>query len=139
MKLESPFASNLSAGSRGPKKTALSLEARSHSGTIVLHCQGRLIFHNEAHALAATVSEVLPIAQRMVVDLSGVDVIDSAGLGELVLLYMWADAAGYILKFCGAKRSVREILEFTNLTSILDLHPSVPDAITAMQSVEASH
>lgn len=122
-----------------PKKTVFSLEARDHGGAIVLHCQGRLIFRKEAHALATTVGEILPMSRRMVVDLSGVEAVDSAGLGELVLLHMWAEAAGYVLKFSGAKRSVRQVLELTNLTSILDLHASVPDAIEAMQSTDSSH
>jgi len=119
------------------KKIVFSLEARDHGVAIVLHCQGRLIFRNEAHALAATVSEVLPLAHRMVVDLAGVESIDSAGLGELVLLHMWADAARYVLKFSGARGSVRQALELTNLDLVLDLYASVPEAVAAMQHDEA--
>jgi anti-anti-sigma regulatory factor len=68
------------------KKLRLSLEACHYNGAIVLHCQGRLIFRNEAHALSKTVSEILPEGRRMVVDLAGVESVDSAGLGELVMM-----------------------------------------------------
>ena len=46
-------------------------------------------------ALSDIVAEVLPATRRMVVDLAGVDSVDSGGLGDLVLTHMWAEAAGY--------------------------------------------
>jgi len=118
------------------KKLRLSLEACHYNGAIVLHCQGRLIFRNEAHALSKTVSEILPEGRRMVVDLAGVESVDSAGLGELVMLHMWAEAAGYTLKFASPNRNVRHMLELTNLISVFDLYPSVAEAIAAMRYEE---
>ncbi len=129
-------------GSRGipvpaglEKKLKLSLEAQT-GGAVVLHCQGRIIFGPEVRALTAIVSEVLPSARRMVVDLGGVEVVDSAGLGELVLLHMWAEAAGYGLKFASPSKSVRQLLELTNLVSVFDVYPSVADAMAAMYQEE---
>ena len=58
---------------------------------MVLHCQGRAIFRDEARELSAIVSEVLPTSQRMVIDLAGVDSVDQGGLGELVLTQLWAE------------------------------------------------
>jgi anti-sigma B factor antagonist len=139
MKSEVLRTEDFSAATSGAKKIAFSLEARDHAGAIVLHCQGRLIFRNEAHALARTVSEILPLARRMVVDLAGVEAVDSAGLGELVLLHMWADAGGYLLKFAGARKAVRQVLELTNLVEVLELYPSVPDAVAAMPSADSTH
>src|ERR1700694_5840861 len=81
------------------KKLSLTLEAEPSGSAVVLHCQGRIIFRSEACALSTIVTEVLPSAHRMVVDLAAVDSVDSGGLGELVLTQMWADAAGYKLKF----------------------------------------
>ena len=74
----------------------------------------------------------------MVVDLAGIESVDSAGLGELVLLHMWADASGYTLKFSGARKSVLNVLELTNLVQVLDLYPSVPEAMAAMQVEDAT-
>src|SRR5215471_1127668 len=124
MKYEAPAAADIVGSAPSSKKIAFSVEARDR-GAIVLHCQGRLIFRNEANALARTVNEILPLARRMVVDLAGIDAVDSAGLGELVLLHMWAESSGYVLKFSSAKKSVREVLELTNLIEVLDLHASV--------------
>ena len=68
----------------------------------------------------------------MVVDLAGIESIDSAGLGELVLLHMWAEAAGYALKFASPRKSVRQLLELTNLSAVFDAYGSVAEAISAM-------
>src|SRR5258708_30476744 len=82
---------------RNSKKLKLSLEGGNSGSAVVLHCQGRIIFRGEACALSTIVTEVLPSARRMVVDLAGVDSVDSGGLGELVRTQMFAEAAGYKL------------------------------------------
>src|SRR6266481_843339 len=123
------------AQTTGDKRLTLILEAQA-GGAIVLHCQGRIIFGPEARSLTEIIAEVLPSARRMVVDLSGVEVVDSAGLGELVLLHMWAEAAGYGFKFASPSKSVRQLLELTNLVSVFDVYPSVADAMAAMYQEE---
>jgi anti-anti-sigma factor len=117
---------------RNEKKLQLTLEAGHCGSAVVLHCQGRTIFHGEARALSEIVAEVLPAAGRMVVDLAGIDSIDSGGLGELVLTHMWAEAAGHTLKFACPGKSVRHLFEVTNLVLVFDVYTSVPEAIAAM-------
>src|SRR6266853_1630249 len=94
---DSALASAQSAIGQGNDKTnntrhKLTLEAEHPRSAVVLHCQGRIILRSEASALSTIVTEVLPSARRMVVDLAGVDSVDSGGLGELVLTHMWAEA-----------------------------------------------
>jgi anti-anti-sigma factor len=117
------------------KILVLSLEA-ANPGTIVLHCQGQVIFRSEACALSSLIAEVLPAARRMVVDLAGVTTLDSGALGELVLSQMWADAAGYYLKFSSSTDSVRKLFEATNLASVFDVYATVEGALAAMQREE---
>jgi anti-anti-sigma regulatory factor len=68
----------------------------------VLRCEGRIIFGPEARTLTEIIAEVMPSARRMVVDLTGVESVDSAGLGKLVLLHMWAGHGRIRLEICGA-------------------------------------
>ena len=114
------------------KKLNLALEAEHSGNAIVLHCKGRIIFRSEAHTFSTIVAEVLPSARRMVVDLAGIDSIDSGGLGELMLTHMWAEAAGYALKFASPRKSVLDLFEITNVVSVFDVYASVPEAIEAM-------
>jgi len=104
---------------RPQKKLSLSLEAERSGLAMVLHCQGRAIFRNEARELSAIVSEVLPTSQRMIVDLAGVDSVDQGGLGELVLTQLWAEASGFVLTFASPKKAVRHLFEITNVFSVI--------------------
>jgi anti-anti-sigma regulatory factor len=45
---------------------------------------------------------------------------------------MWAQAAGYKLKFASPRKSVRNLFEITNLVSVFDVYASVPEAMAAM-------
>lgn len=134
--LEAAPVTLISCAPTGPgvnnKNLKLSLDAGNPSSAVVLHCQGRMIFRSQARSLSTIVTEVLPSARRMVVDLAGVDSIDSGGLGELVLTHLWAEAAGYSLKFASPKKAVRHLFEVTNLVSVFDVYGSVPEAMTAM-------
>jgi anti-sigma B factor antagonist len=120
------------------KRLQMTLEGGQSGSALVLHCQGRMIFRNEARALSSIVAEALPSARRMVVDLGGVDSVDSGGLGELVLIHMWAEAAGYTLKFASPRKSVRQLFEVTNLVSVFDVYASVPEAMAAMVQEEVA-
>ncbi|MGA7575495.1 MAG: STAS domain-containing protein [Terriglobales bacterium] len=125
-------ATNPKLDKRHDKRVKLTLEAGHAGNAMVMHCQGRIVFGSEARALSTLVAEVLPSARRMVVDLAEVDSIDSGGLGELVLTHLWAEAAGYALKFACPRKSVRQLFEITNLVSVLDIYSSVPEAMVAM-------
>ena len=140
MKLETPSDEDsasiapvsASAHPGSEKNFKYSLEAGNPGRAVVLHCEGQIVFQNEARALSTIVSETLPEAGRMVVDLAGIDTFNSSVLGELVLTQLWADAAGYVLKFASSGRSVRELFEVTHVAALLDVHDSVPEAIAAI-------
>jgi len=128
-------------GSRVPfvpatREKRLKLDLKAQGGAVVLHCQGRIIFGPESRALTDIVADVLPSARRMIVDLAGIETVDSAGLGELVLLHMWAEAAGYSMKFASPRLPVRRLLELTNLVAVFDAYGSVAEAMAAMQQEE---
>ena len=110
----------------------VSLESARFGPAVVLRCQDRAIFRSEGRALAGLISEVLPSAKRMVVDLAAVGALDSGALGELVMIHMWAEAAGYALTFASPSDSVRGLFESTNLVSVFDVYASVDAAIAAM-------
>jgi anti-anti-sigma factor len=144
MKPENPIASlgnppeglSSAINKRNDKKLQLTLEAGHAGSALVLHCQGRIILHDQARELSTLVTDVLPSARRMVVDLAGIDSIDSGSLGELVLTHLWAEAAGYMLKFACPEVSVRHVFEITNLVSVFDVYGSVPEAMAAMVQEE---
>ena len=114
-------------------KLKLSLETRNHGNVIIVHCQGRIVYRDEAAALSSVVGEALQQARTIVLDLSGVSSIDSAGIGELALLQTWAQRESVSLKCAAPTPLVTALLELTNLDSVLEIHPSVDAALGLFQ------
>ena len=121
------------AASVTEKILKVSLESARLGRAVVLHCHDRAILRNDGRALASLIAEVLPSARRMIVDLAAVHLLDSGALGELVMIHMWAEAAGHALTFASPSDSVRGLFESTNLVSVFDVYSSVDSAIAAMR------
>jgi anti-sigma B factor antagonist len=114
-------------------KLKLSLETRNEGDVIIVHCDGRIVYRDEAAALACVVGEVLQHARKLVLDLSGVSSMDSAGIGELALLQTWAQRKNVSLKCAGANPLITALLDLTNLDSVLEVHPSVDAALASFR------
>ena len=110
-------------------KLKLSLETRNHGDVIIVHCQGRIVYRDEAAALSRLVSQALQSTSKLVLDLSGVSSMDSAGIGELALMQSWAQGKGVSFKCAGPNNLVRNLLDLTNLDSVLEIHSSIDDAL----------
>jgi anti-sigma B factor antagonist len=110
-------------------KLKLSVEARNQGDIIIVHCQGRIVYRDEAAALSRLVDDILHDGSKLLLDLSGVTSMDSAGIGELALLYTLAQERNAQLKCAGANDLVSTLLDLTNLHSVLDVHDTVEDAL----------
>lgn len=113
-------------------KLKVSLETRNRGGVIVVHCQGRIVYRDEAAEFARVVGEVMEHGRKVVLDLSGVSAMDSAGIGELVLVQNRARQKNVEVK-CGASAVVRMLLEITNLDSVMDVCESVDGAMSSFR------
>jgi anti-sigma B factor antagonist len=98
-----------------PKESTwkLSLETRHRGDVVVVYCQGRIVYRDEAVALSNLVGTVLERSGKVVLDLSGVSSIDSAGIGELVLLHTRAQAKNANLKYACPSPFVRDLFDLT--------------------------
>jgi len=72
--------------------------------------------------------EAIPDGGDVVVDLGGLDFVDSAGVGAFVGLYKAARARGARLRFAGARPGVRSVLELIRLHRILEISDEVAGA-----------
>ncbi len=113
----------------------LSVETRNQGDVIIVHCQGRIVYRDEAAALSRVVGEVLHQGTRLVLELSGVSSMDSAGIGELALLQTWARERNAELKCAGANTVVRTLLDLTNLDSVLEVYPTLHAALESFSDV----
>ena len=117
-------------------KLKLSLETRNRGDVMIVHCHGRIVYRDEAAALSRLAGEVLQSTRKVILDLSGVSAMDSAGIGELALLQSWAQGKDAVLKCAGPNAFVRNLLDLTNLDSVLEIHPSVDQALESFREDE---
>jgi anti-sigma B factor antagonist len=113
----------------------LNLKTRNCGDVIIVHCQGRIVYRDEAAELSRVVDGVLQRTNAIVLDLSGVSGMDGAGLGELVRLQNRAidQALGRSVKYAGPNLLVRNLLGLTKLDRVLDVHPSLDAALESFQ------
>ena len=109
----------------------LALQTRAIDNVTVLYCQGRFTYRDEATAFSQKISEFLPSTRKLVVEFSELEIIDSTGLGELVVVHMWTRASGCALKLAGANDRILHLLDLTNLSRIFDIHPTLQEALVA--------
>ena len=67
--------------------------------------------------------------KKVIVDLSGVNYIDSASIGCLMDLYRQATAAGGTLKLAGVQKRVETMLTMTGAQNFLEIHPDEASAV----------
>jgi anti-sigma B factor antagonist len=114
-------------------KLKLSVEARNHGDVIIVHCQGRIVYRDEAAALSRIVDELLHEGTKLVLDMGGVSSMDSAGIGELALMQTWAQQRNAEFKCAGPSAVVRTLLDITNLDSVLDVHGTLDEALESFR------
>ena len=129
--LISSLEPSLRTGVVDAKEDSLSLvlEASKLGEAAILRCKGRIVFRDEVIELSRVVGDAIQNARVLILDLQGVSAIDSAGLGELVALHMWAQANCCLLKMVGLSSRIRRLLELTNLTSVFEIYATEADAI----------
>jgi anti-anti-sigma factor len=126
----------LSSQDKEPK-LRLSLETRVTEDVAVIRCRGRIAYGIEAAALSGEIAELAPQTRRVVIDLSGVEMIDAAGLGELVSVAVAAQASGCSITLAAPSNFIRRVLALTNLTSVFEVHPTLDAAILAFNGQAA--
>lgn len=69
---------------------------------------------------------------KLLVDLSGVDFVTSAGLRAVLQVVKRVKASGGVFALCSVQAPVREVLDISGFTAMLSIHPERAEAIAAM-------
>ena len=95
----------------------------------VLRLRGPLTMKNVATFQSAVRAEN---AARMILDLSLVPYVDSAGLGSIVGTYVTMQKAGRWLALTGVNDRVERLFEITRVDNLFLTFPTLGDAMSAM-------
>jgi anti-sigma B factor antagonist len=99
------------------------------SGVAVITISGRLALGGETEKLDAAVGKLLAQDIRsFVLDISGLDYVDSSGVGMLVSCLTRIKKADGNMKVAGANPRIRRIFSMTGVESMMSLYDSVAAA-----------
>jgi anti-anti-sigma factor len=98
----------------------------------ILHVEGKIL-GNAADVFREKMKQQLQIAQgKLVVDLMNVPLIDSSALGAIVLTLKYCQKSGGKLVLLNPQKAVREVLEVTQLATVIEIHDSEESASAAL-------
>ncbi len=114
----------------------LGLTAGERDGVTVLVATGELDLGSAPRVRELAIRHLLQGDRSLVIDLAGVDFIDSTGLGTLVAILKRARSLGAELHLVVPNERIRHIFELTGLTTALPMHDDLDDAVKAAAGVE---
>jgi anti-sigma B factor antagonist len=99
---------------------------------VVLHLIGRVAMGRPCQEIEANIEELIQQkAQKVVLNFSEVQRMDSTGFGTLVLCAGKFRKAGGDLRVAGAKGIVEEIAHTSNIPRIIPFYPSLEEAVAS--------
>ncbi len=105
---------------------------REKEGITIVDQHGRLTVGESATRLRDRIRSLVADGKvNLVLNLEGVDYIDSTGLGTLVICYTGVQKAGGQLKLLHLNRRNIELLVLTKLTTVFELFNDEQDAINS--------
>jgi anti-sigma B factor antagonist len=112
---------------------ALRIHTQIAGDVFILLCDGRIVFGDEGAILRERVVKMLTGTPKIVVNLHGVEYIDSGGLGMLVGLLVSARNRGGELKLVSPNQRTKELLRRTSLDSIFRVYGNNDEAVAAFR------
>lgn len=99
----------------------------------VLALTGRIVLGSDGMQVEWTVAQLLKADhKKLIFDLSGVTLLDSTGLGILVMCYAKVKKAGGVLRLAGVKGMVEDTLKLTSVDKLIGSFPSIAEAAQGM-------
>ena len=113
---------------------ALKITSREVEGVAVLALEGRIVLGEESNALRENVKKLLAENKKdLVLNMSNVTYIDSAGLGTLVAAHHSARSQGAALKLSNLGSKFQEVLQVTRLLTVFEVFDSEAAAVRSFK------
>ena len=97
---------------------------------VVLEMTGKIVLGNNSRDVELKLAEILadPANKKIIFDLGGITVLDSTGIGILVVSQGKINKAGASLRIAGATGFVEDTLKITSVDKLIQLFPTAPEA-----------
>ena len=113
----------------------MQIQERMNGGAVVLDLKGKLTLGDGDELLRDKINSVVHQGQKKIVlNLSEVPYIDSAGLGEIVRSYITASRQGGSLKLLGLTKRITDLLAITKLLTVFETFESETAAVESFSA-----
>lgn len=116
------------------KDLKLTVAADNRDGVSLYRLTGSLEIANVAEAKELTAPAFQSESPKILFDLSGIDYIDSAGLGFLIGTLRRANQAKGTVSVCGLSAYLTGVFKIVNLQNILEIFPDEEKALEALRT-----
>jgi anti-sigma B factor antagonist len=114
------------------REKRMKIDSRTVGDVHVLDCSGKITLGEGTMAVRNTVLDILKTGgKKIVLNLAGVNYIDSSGVGELVSSYTTVSNQGGQLKLLCLTKKIQEILAITKLLTVFQVYDSEPASIAS--------
>ena len=116
----------------------MDIKERVVKGVSILDLSGKIVLGEGDLQLKERIKDLLADGQRRVLlNLSEVNYIDSAGLGTLISSYTTAKREGGSLKLVNLTKRIQDLLAITKLITVFETFDSESEALDSFSSQQA--
>jgi anti-anti-sigma factor len=108
-------------------------EVRDDGGVTVIAPAGPIDVSRALELRDVLAAHVVDAGRRILVDLSGVTLVDSSGVGIFVTAHRQAEAAGSSFALAGAPGPVGRVFELTRTNKLLRIYTTVDEGLAALR------
>ncbi len=111
----------------------MKIDVRQKDEIIILDVQGRFVTNAAKDIFSKSMDQVIADGwKKVLLDLTGVEWIDSRGIGELVTTLRMAKKFGVSVKLLRVGDRVKHVLSISQILPLLDIYETEDEAIEAL-------
>jgi anti-sigma B factor antagonist len=103
--------------------------ARTGDGLVVLAVRGEVDMHTSPQVREAQIRVLKEGVRGVIVDLSGVEYMDSSGIATLIEGLQWCRREGRAFRLAGLTPAVRDIFDLARLADVFQIFATRDDAL----------
>lgn len=105
------------------------LKVNTYVDVAVVDLREKALDASNSEKFKKSIAETLDSYDKMVIDLSRVEFVDSSGCGALLSCLRQLGDRGGELKLCGVQKNVQRLFELVRMNRIIDIFPAREDAV----------
>ena len=106
------------------------MNIKEQYGTVIIELKGKLVGGSLSDRMNRTLDNLLAQGKKnIVVDLSGITILNSSGMGILISGYSKVNNNGGALKLANITNKIQGLLSITKLNSIFEIYNSTDEAV----------